>query len=113
MTVAQVDSAGQGRVWTGTDAKELGLVDELGGLEDAIQYAAELAGMSDYRTVELPVQKEFYQQLLEDLNAQASVWATRQWLGGDAELLRRFEQVKQAKGRSGILARMPYDLEVR
>lgn len=113
MTVAQVDSVGQGRVWTGVDAMERGLVDELGGLEDAIQHAAELAGMSDYRTIELPEQKEFYEQLLEDLNAQASTWAARQWLGEDAELLRRFEQVKQAKGRSGILARMPYDLEVR
>jgi protease-4 len=113
MTVAQVDSVGQGRVWTGTDAQQLGLVDELGGLEDAIAHAAELAGMSDYRTVELPEQKEFYEQLLEDLNAQASTWAARQWLGEDAELLRRFEQVKQAKGRSGILARMPFDLEVR
>ena len=113
MTVAQVDSAGQGRVWIGTDALQLGLVDELGGLENAIQNAAELAGMSDYRTVELPVQKEFYEQLLEDLNAQSSTWAARQWLGEDAELLRRFEQVKQAKGRSGILARMPFDLVVR
>ncbi|MCU0319200.1 MAG: signal peptide peptidase SppA [Flavobacteriales bacterium] len=113
MTVAQVDSVGQGRVWTGTDAQQLGLVDELGGLEDAIAHAAELAGMSDYRTLELPEQKEFYEQLLEDLNAQASTWAARQWLGEDAELLRRFEQVKQAKGRSGILARMPFDLEVR
>jgi protease-4 len=112
MTVEQVDSVGQGRVWTGSDALQHGLVDELGGLEDAIRHAAELAGMSDYRTVELPEQKEFYQQLLEDLNAQASGWAARQWLGEDAELLRRFEQVKRAKSCIGVMARMPFDMEV-
>ncbi len=112
MTVEQVDSVGQGRVWTGSDALQHGLVDELGGLEDAIRHASELAGMSDYRTVELPEQKEFYEQLLEDLNAQASGWAARQWLGEDAELLRRFEQVKRARSRSGVMARMPFDLEV-
>jgi protease-4 len=99
-------------VWTGSDALQHGLVDELGGLEDAIRHAAELAGMSDYRTVELPEQKEFYQQLLEDLNAQASGWAARQWLGEDAELLRRFEQVKRAKSCIGVMARMPFDMEV-
>ncbi|MBK6342048.1 MAG: S49 family peptidase, partial [Flavobacteriales bacterium] len=59
LTTAQVDSIGQGRVRTGADAKERGLVDELGGLEDAIRAAATLANISDYRKVELPEQEDF------------------------------------------------------
>lgn len=113
MTVAQVDSVGQGRVWTGKDALRLGLVDELGGLEAAITSAAELAGMSDYRKVELPEQKEFIEQLLEDLNTQASMWVASMWLGEDAELLKQFKRAKQVKEQYGIQARMPYDLIIR
>jgi protease-4 len=113
MTIAQVDSVGQGRVWTGSDALKLGLVDELGGLEAAITSAAELAGMSDYRKVELPVQKEFIEQLLEDLNSQASMWVAGMWLGEDAELLKQFKRAKEVKEQFGIQARMPYDLIIR
>ena len=113
MTVAQVDSVGQGRVWTGSDALKLGLVDELGGLEAAITSAAELAGMSDYRKVELPVQKEFIEQLLEELNTQASMWVAGMWLGEDAELLKQFKRAKEVKEQFGIQARMPYDMIIR
>ena len=52
LTIAQVDSIGQGRVWTGVDAKARGLVDELGGLEDAVKAAAALAGLTNYSEVE-------------------------------------------------------------
>ena len=113
MTVAQVDSVGQGRVWTGTDALKLGLVDELGGLEAASTSVAELAGMSELGKVELPVQKEFIEQLLEDLNTQASMWVAGMWLGEDAELLKQFKRAKEVKEQFGIQARMPYDLIIR
>jgi protease IV len=112
MTVAQVDSVGQGRVWTGSDALRLGLVDELGGLEAAMTSAAELAGMSDYRVVELPEQKELFEQLLEDLNMQASMWVASTWLGEDAELLKQFKRARMAKEHFGIQARMPYDIVI-
>ena len=71
LTVAQVDSIGQGRVWTGADAKARGLVDELGGLEDAITAAAELADLTEYKQVDLPKQKDLFQQIMEDLSGQA------------------------------------------
>ncbi|MBP7449198.1 MAG: signal peptide peptidase SppA [Flavobacteriales bacterium] len=112
MTVAQVDSIGQGRVWTGGDALRLGLVDELGGLEAAKTSAAELAGMSDYRVVELPKQKELIEQLLEDLNMQASMWVASTWMGEDVELLKQFKRAKDAKEHFGIQARMPYDIVI-
>lgn len=113
LTVAQVDSIGQGRVWTGADAKERGLVDELGGLEDAIKAAAELAGISDYRKVELPEQEDFFQKLLKDLNTEAKAWVVREYLGDDAQMLQQFKQAREAKGYSGIQARMPFELVIQ
>ena len=113
LTVAQVDSIGQGRVWTGADAKDRGLVDELGGLEDAIKAAAELAGISDYRKVEMPEQEDFFQKLLKDLNTEAKAWVVREYLGDDAQLLQQFKQAREAKGYSGIQARMPFELVIQ
>ncbi len=113
LTTAQVDSIGQGRVWTGADAKERGLVDELGGLEDAIKAAAELAGIADYRQVELPEQEDFFKKLLKDLNTEAKAWVAREYLGDDAQLLQQFKQAREAKGYTGIQARMPYELVIR
>ncbi|MEZ4790579.1 MAG: signal peptide peptidase SppA [Flavobacteriales bacterium] len=112
MTVAQVDSIGQGRVWTGTDALRLGLVDGIGGLEAAVQKAAELAGISEYKRVELPKQKDLFQQIMEDLNGTARSWVAAQMLGEDAALLKQYQKAKSATERTGIQARMPFDLMV-
>lgn len=113
MSVAQVDSIGQGRVWTGTDALRLGLVDGIGGLDAAIQKAAELADLSDYKRVELPKQKDLFQQIMEDLNGTARSWVATQVLGDDAAMLKQYQKAKRATERTGIQARMPYDLLVR
>lgn len=113
LTPAQVDSIGQGRVWTGVDAKARGLVDELGGLEDAIAAAAEMAQLTDYRKVELPEQEEFFQKLMKDLNGEAKAWVAREYLGEDAELLEQYRAVREARRHMGIQARMPFELVVR
>ena len=113
LTIAQVDSIGQGRVWTGVDAKARGLVDELGGLEDAVKAAAALAGLTNYSEVELPEQKDFFQQLMEDLNGQARMWVASEWLGEDVQLLYQYKRVRDAKQNFGIQARMPYDLVIQ
>jgi protease-4 len=113
LTKAEVDSIGQGRVWTGTDAKARGLVDELGGLEDAIKGAAALAGLSDYRKVELPEQEDFFKKLLKDLNTEAKAWVAREYLGDDAQLLQQFKQAREAKRHMGIQARMPFELVIQ
>ena len=68
MTPAGVDSIGQGRVWSGTSALQIGLVDELGGLDDAVECAAELAGLTRYEKEEFPKDKDFTTQLLELFN---------------------------------------------
>lgn len=113
MTEAQVDSVGQGRVWTGVDAKRIGLVDELGGLEDAIAAAAKLADLEDHRTVELPEQKELIQQILDDLSGNAKAWVATEMLGEDAELLRQYKRAAEVRTQTGIQARMPFDLIIR
>ncbi|HQV75803.1 MAG: signal peptide peptidase SppA [Flavobacteriales bacterium] len=112
LTVAQVDSIGQGRVWTGEDAKRIGLVDELGGLEAAIAEAANLAGLSDPKRVEMPEQKDLFEQIMADLNGSASAWVAATMLGEDLDLLKQFTKVKQAKEMIGVQARMEYDLDV-
>ena len=67
MTVAQVDSIGQGRVWTGISAQKIGLVDEIGGLWDAVAAAASLADLETYNIKQLPEQKDEFSKLFSGL----------------------------------------------
>ncbi|MEO8733710.1 MAG: signal peptide peptidase SppA [Flavobacteriales bacterium] len=114
LTVAQVDSIGQGRVWTGTDAKRIGLVDEIGGLEAATKAAAALANLGEgqFRTVGYPEQKDFFQELRESLSMQTKTWLAQEAFGTDAELMQQFQAVRKVRSMSGIQARMPFDLEI-
>ena len=64
MDIARVDEIGQGRVWTGKDAKELGLVDQMGNMNDAIQIAAKLTDISSYEIDYYPVQKSYLKILI-------------------------------------------------
>lgn len=67
LTTEAVDEIAQGRVWAGGDAIKIGLVDELGGLTDAIRYAATMAGLENYRLVEYPAVTSMYEQLLSSM----------------------------------------------
>ena len=71
MNVTRVDELAQGRVWMGVDALEYGLVDELGGLEDAIHFAASEAGLLEYEVVEVPKVKTSMDMLTEALSVQS------------------------------------------
>ena len=101
MTWAQVDSIGQGRVWSGTNALQIGLVDSLGGLEDALAYAASLAGLENYTTVEYPKEKDFMTQLMEMFSAKASAkmqMRMTEEMGAEwSEAYRLLMQVRDAK----------------
>jgi protease-4 len=112
LSMAQVDSLGQGRVWSGENALEIGLVDEIGGLEDAIAEAAQMANIEDYRIKELPKLKDPFQKLLEDLNMASAEMALDLQFGGDQMLIREFKRIKSLKEMSGIQARLPYEFEV-
>lgn len=101
-----VNDIARGRVWTGTDALRLGLVDELGGLEDAIAYAAKEAELGDdFRIRDYPEQKEFIQQLMEELTGQARA----RIMGDDMkELKTYYDQIKSIQNMQGIQARLPF-----
>jgi protease-4 len=98
-----------GRVWTGRDAVENGLVDLLGTMDDAIAIAAEKAGLADdYRVRFYPVQKKPIEEILEKLSGQSSsVWMERM----PREMRGYVQEVEKLSGMQGILTRMPYGLE--
>lgn len=101
-----VDSIGQGRVWTGIDALELGLVDELGGMEAAIAKAAEKAGLGDqYKLTTLPEQKDPFQQIIDEMTGNAKARMLKQELG---QYYSYIEYMEQVKNMSGIQARLPF-----
>lgn len=105
----QVDAIGQGRVWTGENAKEKGLVDELGGLEDAIKLAAEIEGLNDYRTISLPEQPDPFQQIFKMGTDNLRTRIFKNELG---EQYKYYEYFKKATAMKGVFARMPYDISV-
>lgn len=113
MGVEMVDSIGQGRVWSGTDALGIGLVDELGGLNRAIEIAAELASIEDYTIKNLPKRKDPFQAFIEELTGQSSTALLRWQLGNDEYLLRQFKAINQVKEMSGVQAIVPYAIEIR
>lgn len=108
-----VDSIGQGRVWSGVDAIELGLVDQLGDMEDAIAFAAERAGIAnDYKIVEMPKQKDFMTRFTEQLSGgnddlDASL---RQKLG---MYYKYYEGIENLSNNTGIQARVPFDMVIQ
>ncbi len=109
MTKAEVDSIGQGRVWSGVNALEIGLVDELGGLDNAVKKAVELAKLEDYRIKELPEQKDFLETMMNDFSSQVQLYYLKNQLGEEFRYLEIITFVKNAKG---VQARLPYDIVV-
>lgn len=105
-TVEEVDNIAQGRIWTGTDALAIGLIDELGGYEAAIAKAAEMAELGDqYRLLELPEQKDPFQQILSEMTGQSRVKMLQRELG---EYYSYVEYMQQATRMQGIQARLPF-----
>ncbi len=102
----QVDSIGQGRVWSGAEARQIGLVDEFGGISLAIEKAAEKAGLESYRIVEYPKRKDFVARLMENFGSMQETFVKRK-LG---EAFRYYEQVNKVNEMTGILTRLPYDI---
>ncbi len=109
MTKAQVDSIGQGRVWSGENALEIGLIDEFGGLNKAVQLAAEIAGVEEYRTVSLPVLPDPFAELFKAGTDNIRLRFIKNELG---ENYRYFENLKKMTGMKGVYARMPYEIYI-
>jgi protease IV len=108
MSQADVDSIGQGRVWSGIDAKRIGLVDELGGLDRAIAIAKKMAKLDNYRIKELPVQKEALEELITDLSGEAQAKYLQVKLG---PAFSYWEKANELMKIQGIQARSFYQAE--
>jgi protease-4 len=109
MTTSQVDSIGQGRVWAGSDAVKIGLVDELGGLQDAILYAVQKAKLKEYKVIELPKQKGPFDGILGKKEADVESALIRSKLG---PMYNYFMQVQEIVKMKGIQARLPYSVTI-
>ncbi len=107
MTTEAVDSIARGRVWIGTDAIEIGLVDEIGSLQDAINYAASQAEIDDYELIELPKQKDPWEEFLKDLSGEAKAEVGQWVFGEEYKWIKKMEEVKSMEG---VQARLPYDI---
>ncbi|KAF2082890.1 signal peptide peptidase SppA [Flavobacterium sharifuzzamanii] len=111
MTFAQVDSIAQGRVWSGTEALKIGLVDKIGGLNDAIAEAARIAKVKNYSTQNYPEYEKTLNDLLGNLPFAKSKEAfIKEEIGEENYLL--IEQVKKFQKQKGVQAILPYGINI-
>lgn len=108
MTTEAVNAIGQGRVWTGEQAKERGLVDELGGIELAISTAAGLAGLDQYSVTTVSGSKNFLDEFFESQLGEVRLSIVKNVLGNEFQY---FKTLNNIKANCGIQARMPYDMK--
>lgn len=109
LTKAEVDSIGQGRVWSGLNAIEIGLVDEIGGLNDAVAKAASLANLSEYRLIEYPQKEDAFETFIKDYNKNVTEKVIKETLNKNYKF---WQIIKNTQNMSGIQARMEYELEI-
>jgi protease-4 len=110
MTPEAVDDIGQGRVWSGVDALEIGLIDGYGGLVDALALAADRVGIgTDFRVWEVTDPLSPFDALFSGLSASVRSWALKDELG---EAFAHYEYLRTALNQDGVQARMPVVLEI-
>jgi len=109
MTVEEVDQIAQGRVWTGTKAKELGLVDVIGGLEDAIEIAASAARIDDYKIKSFPkIEETFLDQIIKGLASSEDLQTKIGVDKADLKLLQEYREIKTMFMDRSPQARLPF-----
>jgi len=105
-----INSIGQGRVWSGTEALKIGLVDRLGSIDDAIASAAKKAKLKDYKIVDYPAQVDPFTALFDKSGDKVKAYFVKRELGDNVVY---YEQMKSALNLSGVQARMPYTIQIR
>lgn len=108
MSKEAINQIGQGRVWTGKQALENGLVDQLGGIDTAIEAAAELAGITDYSIKEVSGTKDFLTNFIEKQLGNVRTSVVKSVLGEDYAY---FNTLRKLRSTGGIQARLPYDMK--
>lgn len=107
-----LEKIAEGRVWTGKQALEIGLVDAIGGLDDALKEAAKLANVSDFSIREYPKQVSPFEALFKTQTEDIATRALKEYLGSDFLLLKTIKDIKDLKEQDFIQARMPYSLQL-
>lgn len=107
MSYSELDAIAQGRVWTGEDALKIGLVDMLGGLEDAVWIASGKAGIEKYNIVEYPTIKNPIEELITELTGNVKASILKAELGA---FYPTWQQLKNVVHNQGLIARIPYDI---
>ena len=110
MTIDQIKNIAEGRVWTGEDAIKVGLVDKLGGLNDAIKLAVAKAKLKSYNINEYPEKEDFSTKLMKSLGKEVEVRFMKAQLGEQYEILKQIRNVEKI---NGIQARMDYNLNIQ
>ena len=112
MTTAQVDAIGQGRVWTGSEALKIGLVDKIGGLREAIAEAAKLAKIKSYSTVNYPEYEKNFEDIFANFPfAKSKTAFIKEEIGEENYQL--LQEIKRIKQRKGIQAIMPFEISIQ
>ncbi len=114
ISMEEADAIAQGRVWSGIDAKKIGLVDELGGLDDAIAAAAEMVDLDTYGIKKYPKYKTGLEKIMEDFGGAATrlkTKAIKEEIGIEAYTI--LKEVQSAMKQKGVQARMPFALDIK
>jgi len=108
-TIEAIDEVGQGRVWSGENALDINLVDKLGGIDDAIAIAANMAGIEEYRLKELPEVLSPLEQIMKDMSDNAYAKFGKVIFGEQYHVLKTIKEIQTAYP---IQARIPYDINL-
>lgn len=107
MSCEEVDALGGGRVWSGRDAMDLGLIDLFGGLEKSIEVAAEMAGLENYRVQSLPKLENIMTTIMKELTGGAQLRALQKELG---DQYRHYKSLQDIRMMHGLQAIIPYEI---
>ncbi len=110
MTKDQIKNIAEGRVWTGEDAMKVGLVDKIGGLNDAIKLAVQKAKLNTYNVSEYPVKEDFATKFMKNFSEGIETRFMKAQLGDQYKL---FKQIQDIDKINGIQTRMSYDLIIQ
>jgi protease-4 len=110
LKVEQIKAIAEGRVWTGEDALKIGLVDKIGGLNDAIKLAVEKAKLQSYNLKEYPEKEDFATKFMKNFSKDVETRFMKAQLG---EQYNAFKQIRDLDKINGIQARLPYDLSIQ
>jgi protease-4 len=113
MSFEQVDAIAQGRVWSGSEALKIGLVDKIGGLDDALQYAADLVKIEKYKTQNFPVYEKDFKDLLSNMGVpfmKTKESFIKEEVG--EENYKIIEQLRRVQAKKGVQASLPFEIYI-